>query len=214
MKKFAAWLLTAGLLVSLAGCSLGEKPDKVVTEFCEGMKAFDLEAMAACTTDGDSEVDSALTMDDSDPASAVLLSYFQDQAANLTYTVEEAAVDGDEATVPVTFTYTDGTDLLGEALGEFISQAVVQAIGGADEEEIAALFPDIFNEKAAAAEPATATVQVRFTCRKADGSWKIDDLADADSQTALMNVITCNMYSAIEDAEAQMGDLSGTAQAG
>ena len=48
MKKVLAVFFTTAVLLALAGCSLGEKPDKVVTAYCEALKNFDSEAASAC----------------------------------------------------------------------------------------------------------------------------------------------------------------------
>lgn len=137
MKKVLAVLFTTAMLLVLAGCSLGEKPDKVVTTFCEALKNFDSEAASACVASGETGVEKELSQREEDNASAEqMFDYMKQQADQMTYTVGEATVDGDQATVPVTFTYVDASSVVQEALTDYIGQAFALAFSGASEEDL------------------------------------------------------------------------------
>lgn len=140
-----------------------------------------------------------------------MLEYFQGKAAEMSYTVGEAQVDKDHATVPVTFTYVDASEVLQETLVDYIGQGLSLAMSGAGEEELQQLFTDIFTEKTAAIETGTATAEVNFPCEKVDGAWKISSLPE-EEQDALLQVLTCNLTAAI-DAMDEAVSGSGEPQA-
>lgn len=131
MKKFLAIVCTAGMVLTLGGCSFGEKPDVVVSTFCEALKTYDMQAAAACVT------------------------------------TEETVLPEMEM----------------------------------EDDEIEALFADVFAEKCDTVETSTATATVTFLCQKTDGEWKIYDVAEEDA-TALLMVMTCNLSSAMEELDA------------
>lgn len=198
MKKVLAVLFTTAMLLALAGCGLGEKPDKVVTTFCEALKNFDSEAASACVASGETGVEEELSPGEEDNASAEqMFDYMKQQASQMTYTIGEATVDGDQATVPVTFTYVDASSVVQEALSDYIGQAFGLAFSGASEEDLENLFVEIFSEKLSSVETGTATAEVNFPCEKVDGAWKISSLSDED-EDALLQVVTCNIAGAME----------------
>lgn len=213
MKRILTAAVTLSLLLSLAGCAWGEKPDKVVTEYCEALQSFDVEAASACVVEGADSLESDFSAEmEADPSLEQLLDYLQDNAAQMTYTLGEAELDGDQATVPVTFTYLDATPIVQAALGDYISQAFSMALGGADESELGTLFLQIFTDKASTVEPGTSTAEVIFPCEKVDGAWKIAALADED-EDALISVLTCNISRAMENLGNSDSEETDTAEA-
>lgn len=199
MKKILAVFFTTAMLLTLAGCSLGEKPDKVVTAYCEALKNFDSEAASACVASGETSLEEGLSQEEEDNAiGEQMFDYVKQQAGKLTYTVGEATVDGDQATVPVTFTYVDASAVIQETMSDYIEQGLGLAFSGASEEEIENLFIDIFNEKLSSVETGTATTDVVFPCEKVDGEWKISDFSE-ENEDALMQVVTCNMVGEMEE---------------
>lgn len=199
MKKVLAVFFTTAMLLVLAGCSIGEKPDKVVTTFCEALKNFDSEAASACVVSGETGLEENLSQEgeDGNAGAEQMLDYMKQQASQMTYTVGDATVDGKQASVPVTFTYADASSVVQEALSDYIGQAFGLALSGANDEEIENLFIQIFNEKLSSVEAGTATVEVNFPCEKVDGAWKISSLSDEVEDT-LLQVVTCNIAGAME----------------
>lgn len=197
MKKVLAIVCTAGMVLTLGGCSFGEKPDVVVSTFCEALKTYDMQAAAACVT---SEETVLPEMEMEDEISQLLMDYMKEKAAEMTYTIEEYTVEKGEASVPVTFTYADASEVLTETFTDYLSQGLLLALGGADDDEIESLFADVFAEKCDTVETSTATATVTFLCQKTDGEWKIYDVADGDADALLM-VLTSNLSSAMEDVE-------------
>ena len=198
MKKILSIVLALSLALSLAGC--GEsKPDSTVTNFCNALKTYDFEAISSYMEN--SNALSAPNLGDlaeEDLGSEKLMTYLKENAEKMTYSLGETQINGDTATVPVSFTYIDASGVMTAALGEYLSQAFVLAFGGAGEEQLAELFESIFTEKAASIKPDTSTVKVSFTCVKVDDGWKIADFSNTDS-TVLDNILTCNIASAFDD---------------
>ena len=198
MKKFLSLILVLSLAFSLAGCS-GSKPDETVTSFCNALKAYDFDTASSYMEDSDdfiSPYDDDLN--EEKISSEQLMTYLKENAGKMTYTLGEAQIDDDTATVPVSFTYIDANAVVTAALGEYLTQAFALAISGASEEQMAELFGNIFEEKSKSMEPSTTTDNVSFTCVKDDGNWKIEEFSDANAAT-LSNILTCNIISAFEN---------------
>lgn len=198
MKKFLAIVCTAGMVLTLGGCSFGEKPDVVVSTFCEALKTYDMQAAAACVTTEETVLPE---MEMEDEISQLLMDYMKKKAAEMTYTIEEYTVEKGEASVPVTFTYADASEVLTETFTDYLTRGLELAFSGADDDEIEALFADVFAEKCDTVETSTATATVTFLCQKTDGEWKIYDVAEEDA-TALLMVMTSNLSSAMEELDA------------
>ena len=199
MKKVLAVFFTTVMLLALAGCSIGEKPDKVVTTFCEALKNFDSEAASACMVPGGDglELELSQTEQEDNASAEQMLDYMKQQASQITYTIGETTVNGDHASVPVTFAYVDASLVVQETLSDYIGQAFALAFSGAGDEEMENLFIRIFSEKLSSVETEMATEEVNFPCEKVDGAWKISSLSDEDEDT-LVQVMTCNIAGAME----------------
>ena len=124
MKKVISLALALLLALPLAGCS-GSKPDTVVTTFCSAVQAFDFEKAATCMENGSEDLEDPY--DDAemeeDLSSEQVMTYLKECASKMTYKIGESKVDGESATVPVSFTYVDAGPVITSALGEYITQA-------------------------------------------------------------------------------------------
>lgn len=201
MKKIIASVLAIALFLSLAGCGASSKPEDVVSTYCNAMKNFDTETASQCMVSGDSDFDDALTSDEEGDGANLgderLIEYLKTNAAKMTFKVGTATVEGDTATVPVSFTYVDASAVISAALGEYITQALGLALSGADEATMEELFTTIFLEKAEATELGEVTSDITFRCEKVDDTWKITTPSDEDV-AAISAVISGNITSVLE----------------
>lgn len=150
--------------------------------------------------DGEIDLDDSFSEETEGDAlnSEQFLEYLKQNASQMTYVIGTASVDGDHATVPVTFTYVDASGVMEETLADYIAQAISLAFSGASDEEIEALMVDIFADKSASVETGTETVDVVFPCEKVDGTWKISKM-DSETEDALVQILTCNIIAVFED---------------
>ena len=211
MKKVISILCVVTIIFSFSGCSLGNKPDKIVTTFSEAMKAYDNDAMNAClqTVDEDDEDESLDSMfsDDTEGMTDVI-KFFQDNASKIKYTIDSTEIKDDTATVTVKYTYNDASSI-GESLAtDYIQQVFALAFSDVSEDEMktksAELFVKLFNEKTEDAKLSTCDATVKFDCVKTDDGWKIKSKPDEIS-----NILSCNIAKAFEN----LGDDSDDSDA-
>ncbi len=210
MKKITAVLLAIVMLVGLAACGAGgAKPDATVKKFCEGMKAFDFDAMQACM-DKRFDEDEILTEEMEQLSS--FYDYMKKCASEMKYTVGESKVDGETASVDVKFEYTDASELTKQTFHDYFGVlfgVLTDVISGEadisfdsdmteEEQEKAALelFDKLFAEKQTTVENGKAEATVSFKLKKADKEWKITDISDE-----FPDVLTANMVKAIDELE-------------
>lgn len=202
IQKVLAVLLTALMLVSLTAC--GAKPEPTVTKFCDALQAFDLETASSCFASEDAQLEAPYTDQAEEEQNAFteqVLDYMKTNAAQMTYELGETTIDGDTATIPVTFTYVDAAPVITAAMGDYITQAFALAFSGADDSVMEDLFTNIFLEKIESVSTGTATATVELTCIKQDNQWKLQDLSDetARQMTAVMSSNISKAFDAFEN---------------
>ena len=198
MKRVVSLVLALLLALSLVGCS-DSKPDTVVATFCSAVQAFDFEKAAACMENGSEDMEDPYDNAEmeEDLSSEQVMAYLKECASKMTYKIGESKVDGESATVSVSFTYVDASSVITSALGEYITQAFAMAFSGADDAQMEELFSNIFMEKTESVETGTATADVTFSCIKVDGDWKITSFSE-EAEEAITNILTSNIASAFE----------------
>ncbi len=210
MKKLCALALALLLAMSLAACGSGggneSKPETVVTEFCEALKALDGEKANACLA---APMSDALFSEDANmpediPDSQEMEDQFNAWAAQMTYTLGEVTVDGETATVPVHITYVNAADVFTQALSEYFLQAFSLALTGADEEQLTQLMMDLLKEKMETVSTSTGEADLTFTCQQTDGEWKIAALTD-DQLTSLTRILSCGILDVTQELEESFG---------
>lgn len=199
MKKILAPFLAVVMAISLAGCNSSNKPESTVTNFCDALKNYDLETASSYVVSGSSNIESPYTDENTSEQSLFtenLTKYVTNWAKEMTYVLGETAIDGDTATIPVTFTYVDASPVISETLKEYVNQAFTLVFSGADDFEAEDLLCTIFMEKAESVSTETAMTTVEFVCIKQDKEWKIQGFNN-DALYGISNVISCNMAKAI-----------------
>lgn len=208
MKRILTTALAIALLLSLVGCGTSSKPEDVVSTYCNAMKTFDTETASGCLISGGSDFGEVFTSeeegDGANLADERIIEYFKSNAAKMTYEVGAATVEGDTATVPVSFTYVDASAVMSAALGEYITQAFALALSGVDETTMEELFTTIFLEKAESTELNELTSDIVFQCEKVDDAWKIKTPSDDDA-SVLSAVISGNITSVLESMTEAFG---------
>ena len=177
-----------------SGVSFGSKnepgPDRMVSQFCDAMKAFDLDKMHSFVISSDQTWG---VMDDNDMA-LTFVDSMKDWAKKMTYTVGDKAVDGDKANVTVNFNYTDATNVVKSTLGEYLTQAFAMVFDNPTEEQLTQLLTQIYKEQSEKIPTATAESTVIFPCTKVSEEWKIDTLPDE-----ALNVLTSNILKIFDE---------------
>ena len=206
MKRILSIIFAISVALSLVGCS-NSKPDVVVNSFCTALQSFDFESARTYTENGadilsDQYNDSEMK---EDLSSEQVVEYLKDCAAKMTFTIGKSMVDGEKATVPVSFSYVDASPVITSVLGEYITQAIGLAFSGADDTQMETLFANIFADKIKSIDVGTASGDIVFNCVKADGDWKISSFSEEDENT-LADVITCNITSTFENFGGEFGD--------
>lgn len=202
MKRIVALLLAVFMIFALVGCGAEQKPDVVVSKFCDALKKFDFETMRSCVVNSD---DDPVDFGEEEPPEKVL-AILKENAGKVTYTIGESTVTEETGTVVVDFSYPDVSDAVTAAMGEYFMQAFGMAFSGADEETMEALLEQILVEKLQTTPTATAQVSIRFDCVKTEDGWKIKTLDDE-----VVNILLGNMVAAFESIGndfATSGDMS------
>lgn len=174
-----------------------KSPEPIVTAFCEAMHDFDMETMQSFLLHSNTQ--NLPGGDDPSPIEKSLLEYIAENAEEIEYEIEDCDYDGDEGTVTVHFTYVDSTPVITAAISEYMPQALMLTLGGADESLLETTFANILTQKAEEIRTVSAEATVDFSCTRTDDGWKIAELTDE-----ALNVLTSNIYSVGE----QLGNES------
>lgn len=197
-KKIGIITIIMALLIVASGCSSQKKVEKVVGDFTEAMKAFDLEEMSnkinPKDTDG-KEVVSELDEEVEGSAEKYFIDYIRTNAKKIKYDIEESIVEDDKAIVTVKYKYVDGGPLFKAAFGEYMQQVFASAFTGPEmtDEQISEMLLTIMKQKNEEIEETFTEKTIDIKCVKIDGEWYIDDLNDD-----IIDVITSNMVSMAE----------------
>ena len=196
MKKLFI-IVCATLCLTLCGCSKEVTPTSVTKDFVEGMrneiKTNYLEYFGGVTETEDS-----------------FSKEFEEKLANsiagFDYSINNETIDGDNATVNVTFKTYDYGLFIKTFLGEYIQKAFTLALGGGTEEDVEKIANELAEEKfeEMTKEGKKSELSMDFKLNKVDGSWVLDEEANKDS---LANAITGGLYSAVESIQDQYSNL-------
>ena len=198
MKKILAVILAVVLVLGLAACGKSSAkegtPQAALEGFLDAVKDMDFVKMQDYLTSGLSEDD--LGMDELPDG---FLDMLKAWSKDLKYTIGDAKIDGDDATVHADITYTDASEIIANAMTAYITEAMKLAMSGnvdsITEEEMAQLLFDCIEEETNnTKENKTADVSLDFELENVDGEWKISDLPDE-----MLDVILSNMLSAMSD---------------
>ena len=206
MKKIISMVLALVVLVTVSGCSIGDSPDTVVGVYCKAIRRCDLEELRKHFADDEETVG----VDTENKVSIEFMEKFtefsQKQSKNMHYKIGKSHIDGDRATVPVTFTYADSKDVTVEVLQEVITYLITSAFTGVDSETQQEYFTDtLFDALMSAKLKDKTTTKITFECVKNNGKWELAQLSD-DVAFSVINVMLCNALKTIEYYSGSFGD--------
>lgn len=190
MKKLGILLMSLLVCFSLSAC--GSKPDPTVTNFCDAMKQYDFNTMKKYVVDGDkNSIEDPFSS--SEGMTEQTLNILKECVSKMSYEIESSEVTDKTAKVTVKFNYVDLSPVITDAVSEYMQQAFMMALSGANEETMETLFDNIFNEKYKASETTMITDSVEFECENTDNGWKISKVPDD-----VVNILSSNMVKAFE----------------
>ena len=207
MKKALALLSSVVaaciLAVSLVGCS-SASPQDVTTATLDEIKAQDFEGnMAELKTSIEQGIKEAAGIDVelTDDEQAVV-NKLLNKMCDFEYALGDATVNGDHASVPVTFTTYDIKGAFTSSMRSYLQNVYASALStGAvpsQQDIVAQYFSELSTAIDALAEK-SVTAQGTITLTKTDGNWTVDEL---DSTTANA------MFGGIGDVPDEMGSVA------
>ena len=207
MKKVIALLSSVvaacTLAVLLVGCS-SASPQDVTTATLDEIKAQDFEGnMAELKTSIEQGIKEAAGIDVelTDDEQAVVTKLLN-KMCDFDYTLGDATVDGDHASVPVTFTTCDIKGAFTSSMRSYLQNVYASALSTgtvpSQQDIVAQYFSELSTAIDALAEK-SVTAQGTITLTKTDGNWTVDEL---DSTTANA------MFGGIGDVPDEMGSVA------
>lgn len=207
MKKALALLSSAVavciLAVSLVGCS-SASPQDVTTATLDEIKAQDFEGnMAELKTSIEQGIKEAAGIDVelTDDEQAVV-NKLLNKMCDFDYALGDVTVNGDHASVPVTFTTYDIKGAFTSSMRSYLQNVYASALSTgtvpSQQDIVAQYFSELSTAIDALAEK-SVTAQGTITLTKTDGNWTVDEL---DSTTANA------MFGGIGDVPDEMGSVA------
>lgn len=184
------------LLIAITGCSGGDKPDKTVSEFIEGMKKFDLELMASKINPEDrKDVDEMTNLsEEGDLMEKYFLDYIKSNAKKINYKINDSKIDGDKAVVSVDFKYVDGGPLFRATFAEYMKEMFALAFTDMNreitQEEYNEAFVSAMEEQSKVIEESFTEKTLEINCIKVDDKWYINEPSDEILDVAMSNLIS------------------------
>ncbi|MBP5750944.1 MAG: DUF4878 domain-containing protein [Firmicutes bacterium] len=198
MKKILALLLVFSLVFGMAACSSGPKPEDTVKKFFDAMKAFDFETMSACCEDG-FDAEDMLSEEEEDLTG--LLDYLKENAKGLTYKIGSSEVKDDKAKVDVSVEYTDTSQVVGEALGTYITALFTAMFSeDASEEELEKAFTEGLANAIETKETTRLTEDYTLDLVLSGEEWKLTNVPEE-----MANVMMGNLTHAFDNLEDLFG---------
>lgn len=190
-KKIVSGFLAGVCMMTVAACgNMKENPGEVVQEFCQAMKAFDGEKMSVCLLSGENVMGE---MNAEENAEAEwLIALMKQWAGKISYKADEPVINGDSATVAVTFHYVDASAAIKAALAEYLLKAFSLSLAGATDEQIKEEATSILTENIQKTGTGEAEDTAVFLCRKTKEGWKIGEAPEG-----IKNILSGNTIEAI-----------------
>jgi predicted small lipoprotein YifL len=190
MKKVFSILMVFLLVFGLVSCG-GESPEQAVKNTFDAIKQNDSETASKYINYDDFLKAGKTNKEDdaeTDEMIKLILGHFD-------YKIISSSQQGDEATVQAEITNIDMKTIM----GDFVSEALVLAFSGLDEETMEAQMKDKFSDLINREDNQTLTKTVEIKLAKSGSSWKID----MSDETA--DAIFGGMLSVAEDLNASFG---------
>lgn len=196
-----------------AACSSTKKPSAVTEEFISAIKSKDSEKMKSLSLQDDvkdevsdtiEEILGDIGTEDSEDESARL---FMEKLFDFDYTVGQETIDGDNATVEVSFKTYDFYAMLGNYIEKAFSKALELAFSGASEEEISALGTQLIEEELEALIGKDREATSTLNLVKTNGEWKVTQL---DENSEFLDAMFGGLFSivnSLDEMEEKLSDI-------
>ncbi len=190
MKKVLSILMVFLLVFGLVACG-GETPEQAVKNTFDAIKQNDSET-ASKYINYDDLLKAGETYEEDDAETEEMVQLI---LGHFDYKIISSSEEGDQATVQAEITNIDMKTIM----GDFVSEALVLAFSGLDEETMEAQMKDKFSDLINREDSQTLTKTVEIKLAKSGSSWKID----MSDETA--DAIFGGMLSVAEDLNASFG---------
>lgn len=168
MKRMLSLVLSAVLMISLAGCGGRESAEDVVKNAIEALKSYDTEKISAYWGG-----DSAIAEGDGQESEEMLQAIFE----GITYEIVSSKEEETTASVEVKISNLDMSSVMGDTISELFVKLLGDSFSGGEqmsEEEQEQLFNDTFLEKLKSGEYETVEKTVTVSLTLTDKKWTID----------------------------------------
>lgn len=176
MKKII-FIVCVALCLSLCGCSKKVTPTSVVDTYIkETKKQINSGDLSSIYSEGE-ESSEEITSSMDEELQKELISCF----GSFEYTINSETIDGDKATVNVTFKAYDFGMWIINGLTEYFQKALALAFTGATDEQMDAIINEVFAEEFEKIKEKgkTKETNVDLVVSKEDGQWVFDEEANA-----------------------------------
>ena len=223
MKKVTALLLaivaTAALAIGMVGCSgpapsPEPTPSDAVTGLLDAVKAQDAEAFAKYyageapeSLDFKAMMESEESFKELSDEQKAMIETIVNKVLDFDYAVDNEQVDGDKATVDVTFTTYDFAGTVETLMGTIMSEAMsMQATGDTDQAaaEQAALesIQKVLDGLTSKDVSSTVTVDV---AKDAEGNWKVSEITDEERAMKIGDAVLGGLVTKLQGLMEQLG---------
>lgn len=172
MKKF---LCLIGALIVMTGCSLTENMDNTPTKKVEAMltKYQSLDAGVLEDLDEVVNAEDLFDNDQKDQYREIMKKHYQD----LTYTIKDETIDGDNAVVTVEIEVNDYSKVMANA-DQYLEDNREQFYNEENEYDEGLFTKYLLDQLKDADEKVKYTLELSLT--KENGEWLLDDLSESD----------------------------------
>lgn len=174
--------------------------------FMDSMKKGDWDTMLTYAQDASLDDDEKELIDDQN-----VNDFLTATAAKLTYTIGQSQIDGNNATVPIDIKYFDGTEVIGEVMGEYFTKMLANAFTEVDitDEEASQMLGKLLAEKTKDLPDTFDEVSTEIDCVKVDGKWMISEVNDD-----ILNAMTSNFMEVSEEMDSAFSESTDSESKG
>lgn len=203
MKKLIVAIMTIIMTVGLAACG-NPTPSETVDSFLDGVKNTDADAVKSVYSGKSFNFDKDLSEfggNDKELAKITKESLVP-KLLDFDYEIGEEKIDGDKATVEVTFTTYNFGDALTSFMTDYIAQGMVMAFDDSSEKKLEKLAVTLY-KKSIKDMKKDYTGKAKISLTKKDDTWMVDEIQDDD---AFYNVFLGGAIDSMKDLEKTYGE--------
>ncbi len=189
------------MAVLLSGCA-SASPSEVVSSTLDAVKGQDTETLAQYYAGDSSEISGGglsdltgefVSVDSMTEAEKTAYDKLVTKMLDFDYTLGDEHVEGDTASVDVSFASYDIGSAFVQSFSSYLGGAVAMAASGASSDEITDGFYRQLSSDLDNLSDKTRTETTTITLTKTDGQWKVDTLSEE-----AIDAVSGGLYSAVE----------------